>query len=106
MKLYNIKTNPPTVIVEFDRRNRVVFMHPLLKRLIDVQKGVVLPAIKKLTDQFDGLCKIPREHPKFSTAFKVYLEIEFLTHPDCYSWGNGENTTPIVKRVQEANNQN
>ena len=101
MKLYNIKTSPPTLMAEFNRQNNVVYMHPILRNAIEVQKGVVIPAINKLTAQFGGLCKIPLDHPKFSRAFRIYLEVDFLSHPEIYQWQNGDTAViPTVRRIE------
>jgi hypothetical protein len=90
MKLYNIKVTPPVLLAEFDDSHQVKFLHPLLKRSIEIQRGAVIPAITKLTEQFNGLTRISSSDPKFGKALVIQLTFDYASHPDTYKWLNGD----------------
>jgi hypothetical protein len=89
MQLYRIDGAGKNLIAEI-HNDRVVFLHPSIQRVINLQKYVVLPAIRPLMDRFGGSNKIPLDHPKFAKAVEIYLNNEIVTRaPSFFEWING-----------------
>jgi hypothetical protein len=89
MKLYNIKLEPPLLMAEIDDSFQIKFLHPDVKRAMEIQRGAIIPAINKLMVQFDGRTKISSDDPKFGRALALQLTFDYTSHPDTYKWMNG-----------------
>lgn len=70
--------------------NQVLYLHPTIQRVIDLQKCVILPALQIYTDEFGGQ-KVAPDHPRYARAVKIYLTNEWVTRaPQLHQWINGE----------------
>ncbi len=103
MKLFNIQISPQVLLAEIDKNNRVKFLHPLIKRTIDLQKGAVIPHLEALKAQFNGRTKIPCDDPLFGKALKIQLHFQYAHHPEVYSWI--ENEQVGTNKLSEAANK-
>lgn len=87
MNLFNISAAPRVLIAEFTRGEHLAYLHPSIQRTLDIEQGVAIPALSALRDKFEGLDHIPKDHPLFSKAVKLYLELEIISRsPSSFQW--------------------
>lgn len=90
MKLVRTTSTGNTTLAEISN-NEVKSLHPSIQRVLDKQKCVVLPAIKAITDQFDGQQRVKKDHEDWAKAVKIYLDFEWVPRaPNDIMWTNDD----------------
>jgi hypothetical protein len=90
MQLYRTDGDTRSLVADIDD-NQIIYLHPSIQRIIDLQKCIVIPAIRPLMEQFGGSNRVPLTHPKFSKAVKIYLDHEIVTRtPTIFQWIHGK----------------
>lgn len=70
-------------IIEGDK---VVYIHELFKKTIDIHGGVTIPSIGMYIEKF-GSTVVHPTHAKYAEAVKIFLDFDVVAkHPKSYVW--------------------
>lgn len=96
MKLVRINGNESITLAEIRGKN-VVYLHPTIQRVIDLQKCIVLCPLRPIIDQF-GSSKVPIDHPEWAKAVKLYLDFDWVSKaPNLHKWINREDQITLLQ---------